>query len=132
MEITARKRCRNLRRECWAQDVGTLGKAIIMDVKEARRINACTELTVGDEIEAWHNGRLFHRGTVSRTVASTDLFWIRDSRTGTQRLIDFEALAIMRVPASGMTAKAVAGPRERDSMHVPLFQAPEMAPRGGS
>lgn len=67
-----------------------------MDAEEARHINASTELAVGDEIEAWHNGRLFHRGTVSRTVASTDLFWLRDSRTGTLRLIDVEALVIMR------------------------------------
>ena len=31
-------------------------------------------LKPGDYIEAWHNGRLYHRGTVVKTVAGTDLF----------------------------------------------------------
>ncbi|WP_427128959.1 hypothetical protein [Pseudarthrobacter sp. S9] len=113
-----------------------------MNVEEARQVHTCTELAVGDEIEAWHNGRLFHRGTVSRTVASTDLFWIRDSRTGARRLIDFEALVILRAPAPGATAaggaaagsgkvasaKAASAAGGHASSHVPLFQAPSMAP----
>ena len=35
-------------------------------------------LKPGDYIEAWHNGRLYHRGTVVKTVAGTDLFWLTD------------------------------------------------------
>ena len=35
---------------------------MIMDVDEARHIRSSSELTVGEEIEAWHNGKLFHRG----------------------------------------------------------------------
>ena len=54
---------------------------------------------MGDQIEAWHNGKLFHRGEVIRTVADTDLFWILDESTGTRRLIDTEALVIVRVAA---------------------------------
>ena len=58
---------------------------------------------MGDRIEAWHNGKLFHRGEVIRTVAATDLFWILDEGTGTRRLIDAEALVILRVAAPAAT-----------------------------
>jgi hypothetical protein len=54
-------------------------------------------LAVGEEIEAWHKGRLFHRGSVTETIPSTDLFWIVDSRTGARKLLDVEALEIVRV-----------------------------------
>ena len=53
-----------------------------MDVDEARQIRSSAELNVGDEIEAWHNGKLFHRGPVTQTVTGVDLFWILDARTG--------------------------------------------------
>ena len=49
---------------------------------------------MGDQVEAWHNGKLFHRGKVIRTVADTDLFWILDESTGARRLIDTEALVL--------------------------------------
>ncbi|MFJ5958318.1 hypothetical protein ACIQC5_20465 [Paenarthrobacter sp. NPDC092416] len=51
----------------------------------------------GDSVEAWHNGRLYHRGTVLKVVAGTDVFWIQDAETGSRRLLDMEALEI--VPA---------------------------------
>jgi len=122
-----------------------------MTVEVAEQVLSCEELSVGDEIEAWHNGKLFHRGEVIRTVAATDLFWILDERTGMRRLIDAEVLVIRRVavpatrqgpaatcgsvathrsetthgPASphGPAAPAAAGP----ASHVPLFQAPSLA-----
>ncbi|HSL36779.1 MAG TPA: hypothetical protein VK883_08125 [Arthrobacter sp.] len=68
-----------------------------MTVDVAQQVTSCGELSVGDKIEAWHNGKLFHRGEVIRTVAATDLFWILDERTGTRRLIDAEVLVIRRV-----------------------------------
>ncbi len=68
-----------------------------MTVDVAQQVTSCGELSVGDQIEAWHNGKLFHRGEVIRTVAATDLFWILDERTGTRRLIDAEVLVIRRV-----------------------------------
>jgi hypothetical protein len=60
------------------------------------------QLQTGDYIEAWHNGKLFHRGRVTDVVPKLDLFWILDARTGTRRLLDPEALVIIRVaePAS--------------------------------
>ena len=107
---------------------------------------------MGDHIEAWHNGKLFHRGEVIRTVAATDLFWILDERTGTRRLIDAEALVILRVAApaatfgapgtsgaaagrgsaagsglSGLPPVDAVAPAGRVS-HVPLFQAPALVP----
>ncbi|WP_426978952.1 hypothetical protein ACQCSU_06635 [Pseudarthrobacter sp. O4] len=97
-----------------------------MAAEEARQVHSSSELSVGDEIEAWHNGKLFHRGRVSQTVASIDLFWIVDSRTGARRLIDVEALVILRAAApadtcsrgtpTGGTASAKAGSRAPDKV----------------
>lgn len=104
-----------------------------MDVDEARQIRSSAELNVGDEIEAWHNGKLFHRGPVTQTVTGVDLFWILDARTGTRRLIDAEALVILR-PADRGPAKTPSRAAVNTSAHasaqlshIPLFQAPSMA-----
>ena len=106
---------------------------MIMDVDEARKIRSTAELNVGDEIEAWHNGKLFHQGPVTQTLTGVDLFWILDARTGTRRLIDAEALVILR-PAARGTAKAAPRPPVHTSVHattqsphMPLFQAPSLA-----
>lgn len=117
-----------------------------MTAEIARQVQSIGELSVGDQIEAWHNGKLFHRGEVIRTVADTDLFWILDESTGTRRLIDTEALVIVRVaaPAAGRGAAAAFGtaPGSQPSVpqpvkapetvppasHVPLFQAPALVP----
>lgn len=64
-------------------------------------------LQPGDHIEAWHNGKLFHQGRVTDVVPQLDLFWILDARTGTRRLLDPEALDIVRVdPTPGLGAGA--------------------------
>ncbi|MGO4805915.1 hypothetical protein AB4089_12380 [Arthrobacter sp. 2MCAF15] len=107
-----------------------------MDVDAARHIRSSTELNVGDEIEAWHNGKLFHRGTVTQTVTAVDLFWILDARTGTRRLIDAEALVILRAaaPAAGKSPSPSQASVHTPSSHtppgpshMPLFQAPVLA-----
>ncbi|WP_416418497.1 hypothetical protein [Paenarthrobacter aromaticivorans] len=67
-------------------------------------------LSPGEYIEAWHNGRLYHRGTVLKTVAGTDLFWLQDAETGSRRLLDMESLEIV---AAGQPAP------------TPAIQAPE-------
>ena len=108
---------------------------MIMDVDAARHIRSSTELNVGDEIEAWHNGKLFHRGTVTQTVTAVDLFWILDARTGTRRLIDAEALVILRAaaPAKSLSLSPTPAPVRTSShtspqpSHMPLFQAPVLA-----
>ena len=63
-------------------------------------VRTCSELSVGDDIEAWHNGRLFHRGRVTQAVPLMELFWILDARTGARKLLDVEALEIIRCAAS--------------------------------
>ena len=116
-----------------------------MTVDVAQQVTSCEELSVGDQIEAWHNGKLFHRGEIIRTVAATDLFWILDDRTGTRRLIDAEVLVIRRVAVPGarngsdaQCGSAAAGRAPgrpaseapapaRPASHVPLFQAPSLA-----
>jgi hypothetical protein len=60
-------------------------------------IRTCEALANGDEIEAWHNGRLIHRGRVSQTVPSMGMFWIVCARTGARKLVDLEASEICRV-----------------------------------
>lgn len=74
-----------------------------MAAGEEQTIKAADALSAGDEIEAWHNGRLFHRGTVLRVLPSVGLFWIRDRRTGTRRLLDLDALDVVRVGVSSRT-----------------------------
>lgn len=66
-----------------------------MAASEKLPIRDCTELSAGDNVEAWHKGRLFHRGTVTRVLPSTGLFWIEDLKSGAQRLLDVEALDIV-------------------------------------
>jgi hypothetical protein len=68
-----------------------------VDAGGKSNVRTCSELSAGEEIEAWHKGRLFHRGRVTETIPSTDLFWIVDSRTGARKLLDVEALEIVRV-----------------------------------
>lgn len=68
-----------------------------MDAGGKSNVRTCSELSAGEEIEAWHKGRLFHRGRVTETIPSTELFWIVDSRTGSRKLLDVEALEIVRV-----------------------------------
>jgi hypothetical protein len=69
-------------------------------------VQSSAQLAVGDQVEAWHRGRLAHQGTVSSTIQDIDLFWIIDARTGTRRLLDLEQLSVRRVPA-GKAASAV-------------------------
>lgn len=68
------------------------------------QVRSVAELAAGDEIEAWHRGRLAHRGRVSRTLEDINLFWIIDARTGARRLLDLEQLSVRRVPAGRPTA----------------------------
>ncbi len=80
-----------------------------MDVNDTA-IRTCGELAAGDEIEAWHNGKLFHRGRVTQTVPLMELFWILDARTGARKLLDVEALDIVRCgPAPGLRDARAAG-----------------------
>ena len=62
-----------------------------MSTQQAQKV----KLQPGDYIEAWHNGKLFHRGRVTDVVPSLELIWIRDARTGTRKLLDPEALDIV-------------------------------------
>ncbi|MCB5282714.1 MULTISPECIES: hypothetical protein [unclassified Arthrobacter] len=96
----------------------------------ARQVHSCAELSVGDRIEAWHNGKLFHRGEVIRTVAAMDLFWILDERTGARKLIDTEALLVLRAEAANIPAAAQLP--ARPPSHIPLFLAPGCSAGAGN
>jgi hypothetical protein len=63
---------------------------------EAQRVST-GPLRIGDHIEAWHRGKLFHRGRVTDVVPALELFWILDARTGARKLLDQEALEIRHV-----------------------------------
>ncbi|MFP3462036.1 hypothetical protein R5O87_14410 [Arthrobacter globiformis] len=77
-----------------------------MNENATLEVQSSAELAIGDQVEAWHRGRLAHQGTVSSTFRDIDLFWIIDARTGTRRLLDLEQLSVRRVPA-GKAASAV-------------------------
>jgi hypothetical protein len=70
-----------------------------MGEEEDLQVRSLAELAAGEEIEAWHRGRLAHRGRVVSTLDGIDLFWIIDSRTGARRLLDLEQLSVRRVAA---------------------------------
>ncbi len=63
-------------------------------------IRSCSELSYGDEIEAWRFGKLLYRGRVSYPLPSVEMFWIICSRTGTRKLVDMQAADILRIPAT--------------------------------
>ncbi|MEK0156626.1 hypothetical protein [Arthrobacter oryzae] len=90
-----------------------------MDTGGNTIVRTSSELSVGEEIEAWHKGRLFHRGRVAETIPTTDLFWIVDSRTGARKLLDVEALEIVRAE------KAVAAETVRPETLRPEALRPE-------
>ncbi len=69
------------------------------------------QLRVGDRIEAWHRGRLFHKGRVTDVVPALELFWILDDRTGTRKLLDPEALEIRHVDPAPARLAVTAKPQ---------------------
>lgn len=71
-----------------------------MDAAQEPTIRTCDALENGDEIEAWHYGRLLHRGKVIQTLPSMGMFWILCTRTGVRKLVDLEASEIIRVAPS--------------------------------
>ena len=72
----------------------------------ATTILSCEALDSGDEIEAWHDGRLWHKGRVSQTVPSMGMFWIVCARTGARKLVDLEASEVIRVSSSSKPVPA--------------------------
>lgn len=58
----------------------------------------CADLSVGDEINAWQGGCLFHTGIITDVFPSMGLFWIREQALGERRLLDMSELQITRVP----------------------------------
>ena len=61
-------------------------------------VRSCSELSVGDHIEAQRDGRVLHRGPVLAVVPALELFWISDAKTGTRQLLDLEMLSVLRCP----------------------------------
>jgi hypothetical protein len=57
-----------------------------------------SELQTGEELQAWHKGKLYHSGTVLRTLPSLGLITL-DTSEGT-RLVDAQVLDIARLPAT--------------------------------
>lgn len=108
-----------------------------MMTDEDLEVRSCAELAAGEEIEAWHRGRLAHRGTVANILEDIDLFWIIDARTGARRLLDLEQLSVRRIPM-GKPAAAVgnlkpasaAKPKPAASLRQVVFmEAPVMSVR---
>ncbi|UUL77300.1 hypothetical protein NG819_07355 [Pseudarthrobacter sp. Fe7] len=69
------------------------------------------QLRIGDQIEAWHRGRLFHKGRVTDVVPALELFWILDARTGARKLLDPEALEIRHVEPAPVTLEVSTKPQ---------------------
>jgi hypothetical protein len=52
------------------------------------------DIGVGDEIQAWHNGKIYIQGMVLSLIPSLDLITLKCGRTGAARLIDAGVLQI--------------------------------------
>lgn len=57
-------------------------------------ICSTSALSTGDWILATYKGTLVHLGQVTDIVPNQDLFWIRDSLTGSRRLLDLTEFGI--------------------------------------
>lgn len=60
-------------------------------------VQDCTDLSLGDHINAWQGGHLFHTGVVTDLLPAMGLFWIREWALGERRLLDMAELEITRV-----------------------------------
>lgn len=78
-----------------------------MNFNEDLRVNVGTVLSVGDEIEAWYEGRLSHRGPVTEIAHAAAVFWIMDLVGGGRKILDLVDFHIVRIPRSlGVPATA--------------------------
>lgn len=59
-------------------------------------VQDCTDLCLGDHINAWQGGHLFHTGVVTDLLPAMGLFWIREWALGERRLLDMAELEITR------------------------------------
>lgn len=69
-------------------------------------VRSCSELSVGDHVEAQRDGRVLHRGRVLAVVPALELFWISDAKTGTRKLLDLEMLSVLRCPVRAVPETA--------------------------
>jgi hypothetical protein len=60
-------------------------------------VEDCADLSIGDHINAWQDGRLFHAGIITDLLPAMGLFWIRERALGERRLLDMNDLTITRV-----------------------------------
>lgn len=77
---------------------------------QGAHIRSCAELSPGDRIEAWRGDRPLYRGRVLAVVPELDMFWIRDSRTGTRQLLDLDQLRVLRCPLRVLPSPPDRGP----------------------
>lgn len=71
-------------------------------------------LSVGEEIQAWHNGKIYYQGVVLSMIPSLNLISISCVQKGAVRLIDAEVVRVTRVPSNS----------QRPRSAVPLFREP--------
>lgn len=84
-----------------------------MNVAADHRVRAYSELSAGDEVEAWYGGRLCHRGPVTELAPAAAMFWIMDHIGGGRKILDLEDFHVVRVlPSRQSSAGADPEPKE--------------------
>jgi hypothetical protein len=68
-------------------------------------VHECSDLSAGEEINAWKGSHLIHSGTIADLIPAMGLFWIRERALGERRLLDMSDLEITRVPWQGNAAR---------------------------
>jgi hypothetical protein len=72
------------------------------------------DIAVGDEIQAWHNGKIYFQGTALSLIPSLDLITIECGRTGAARLVDASVLRVTKAIPLLEVGNINAGPARDD------------------
>ena len=70
-------------------------------------VSNCADLSVGDEIDVWSDGRLVH-GTVTDLLPHLGLFWIRETLLNERRVLDMAHVQVTRTDVSPRKSKPAA------------------------
>lgn len=73
-------------------------------------VSDCADLTPGERVSVWRDGRLCHAGTVTDLLPDMGLFWIREEPLFERRLLDLSEVRVTRTVKPGRQEPETAGP----------------------
>lgn len=85
-------------------------------------VRQSSDLAIGEEIEAWHNGKIYYRGRVVTIIPFLNLISIIDGDSKARRMLDVEALEVVRLIPGPSHARSTGTPLR--TTQTPLFLEP--------